>query len=111
MELGIFARTFSRSSFEETLDAVLDHGLAHVQFNLSCAGLPTLPETMNLDRCARIARCFRMPAFGGRDFRHLQHGRAGRLAGPEPAAPGNTGFSLPLARHPDHHPVHGNVRP
>jgi len=56
MELGIFARTFSRSSFEETLDAVLGHGLAHIQFNLSCAGLPTLPETMNPDRCGRIAR-------------------------------------------------------
>ncbi len=58
MELGIFARTFSRSSFEEALDAVLGHGLAHVQFNLSCAGLPTLPETMNPDRCGKIARAF-----------------------------------------------------
>ena len=47
MQLGIFAKTFPRPTLEETLDAVVDHGLWHVQFNMSCAGLPTLPERMD----------------------------------------------------------------
>ena len=60
MHLGIFAKTFPRPTLEETLDAVVDHGLAHVQFNMSCAGLPTLPETLDeellpLDRPDRFA--------------------------------------------------------
>ena len=42
MHLGIFAKTFPRPTLEETLDAVADHGLTHVQFNMSCIGLPTL---------------------------------------------------------------------
>jgi sugar phosphate isomerase/epimerase len=58
MQLGIFAKTFSRPTFEESLDAVVDQGLKRVQFNLSSAGLPTLPETMNPDRCIMIARAF-----------------------------------------------------
>jgi sugar phosphate isomerase/epimerase len=58
MQLGIFAKTFSRPTFEEGLDAVVEHALKHVQFNLATAGLPTLPETMNPDRCALIARAF-----------------------------------------------------
>ena len=45
MQLGIFAKTFTRPTFEESLDAVVEHGLKQVQFNLSTAGLPTLPET------------------------------------------------------------------
>ena len=44
MRIGIFAKTFPRSSLEETLDAVIAHRMGCVQFNMSCAGLPTLPE-------------------------------------------------------------------
>ena len=44
MKLGIFAKTFPRSTFAETLDAVSAHGLSCIQFNFSCIGLPTLPE-------------------------------------------------------------------
>lgn len=58
MQLGIFAKTFNRPTFEESLDAVVVHGLKRVQLNLSTAALPTLPETMNPDRCALIARAF-----------------------------------------------------
>lgn len=47
MQIGIFAKTFARPTFGETLDAVAAHGLAAVQFNLSCAGLPTLPDAMD----------------------------------------------------------------
>ncbi len=59
MHLGIFAKTFPRPTFEETLDAIADRGLTHVQFNMSCAGLPTLPETVDEDHWIWIARSFR----------------------------------------------------
>src|SRR5262245_57937584 len=42
--LGIFAKTFPRPTLEEILDAVREHGLGVVQYNLACAGLPSLPE-------------------------------------------------------------------
>ena len=70
MELGIFAKTFARPTLEGTLDAVAAHGLACVQFNLSCAGLPTLPESIEPEVCDRIAsaleaRGLRMAAISG----------------------------------------------
>jgi sugar phosphate isomerase/epimerase len=42
--IGIFAKTFSRPTLEDNLDAVRDHGLGVVQYNLACAGLPSLPD-------------------------------------------------------------------
>jgi sugar phosphate isomerase/epimerase len=42
--IGIFAKTFPRLTLEENLDAVRAHGLGLVQYNLACAGLPTLPD-------------------------------------------------------------------
>jgi sugar phosphate isomerase/epimerase len=59
MHLGIFAKTFPRPSLEATLDEIAERGLTHVQFNMSCAGLPTLPERSDEDLCVRIARSFR----------------------------------------------------
>lgn len=59
MHLGIMAKTFPRSTFEKTLDAIADRGITHVQFNLSCAGLPTLPERADEDLFVWIARSFR----------------------------------------------------
>jgi sugar phosphate isomerase/epimerase len=59
MDLGIFAKTFPRPTLEQTLDAIADRGITHVQFNMSCVGLPTLPERMDEDLCVWIARCFR----------------------------------------------------
>ncbi len=44
MQLGIFAKTFIRGSFEEVFDAVRDNGLNQVQFNMACTGLETLPD-------------------------------------------------------------------
>ena len=44
MELGIFAKTFSRPSLGETLDAVADSGLQTMQFNMALTGGPSLPE-------------------------------------------------------------------
>lgn len=44
MQLGIFAKIFVRPTLEEVLDAVIAHGLASVQFNMSCAGLAEMPD-------------------------------------------------------------------
>src|SRR5262249_32713733 len=54
MHLGIFAKTFPRPTIEETLDAIADRGLTHVQFNMSCVGLPTLPERIEEEYCRSI---------------------------------------------------------
>jgi len=56
MTLGIFARTFSRPALNDVLDAIVSTGLRYVQFNLLCAGLPTLPPTPLSDSIARQIR-------------------------------------------------------
>jgi sugar phosphate isomerase/epimerase len=56
MQLGIFARTFHRPTLEETFDAVVEHGLHCVQFNMACAGLPTLPDHIEDDIVDRICQ-------------------------------------------------------
>ena len=56
MRLGIFAKTFARPTLEATLDAVRSHGLDCVQFNLACAGLPSLPVRIDAAICERIRR-------------------------------------------------------
>jgi sugar phosphate isomerase/epimerase len=43
---GVFAKTFLRPSIKEVLDAVIAHGFDCVQFNMACAGLPALPESV-----------------------------------------------------------------
>jgi sugar phosphate isomerase/epimerase len=59
MELGIFAKTFHRPTVEGVLDAVLGCGLKSCQFNLSCAGLPTLPDAVDPRLVARIGQEFK----------------------------------------------------
>jgi sugar phosphate isomerase/epimerase len=59
MHLGIFAKTFPRPTLETTLDAIAEHGITHVQFNMSCASLLTLPERLDENFCVWIARSFR----------------------------------------------------
>ncbi len=56
MRLGIFAKTFARPTLEATLAAVRSHGLDCVQFNLACAGLPSLPVRIDAAICERIRR-------------------------------------------------------
>jgi sugar phosphate isomerase/epimerase len=70
MQLGIFAKTFVRPSLEEAFDAAKANGLDCVQFNFSCAGLPTLPETIEpglarLIKSAVECRSLSMPAVSG----------------------------------------------
>jgi sugar phosphate isomerase/epimerase len=54
VRIGIFARTFSRSSLEEVLDAVVDHDLHETQFNMSVAGLPSMPEEIGEALAERV---------------------------------------------------------
>jgi sugar phosphate isomerase/epimerase len=54
MQLGIFAKTFARTNVEDTFAAVQGLGLDCVQFNFSCAGLPTLPESIDAALAQRI---------------------------------------------------------
>jgi sugar phosphate isomerase/epimerase len=56
MQLGIFAKTFPRPTLEQTLDAVVGHGLTHVQFNMSCMGLATLPDKLDEGSCVWISQ-------------------------------------------------------
>ncbi len=70
MRIGIFAKTFVRPTLAATLDAVVAHGLDTVQFNLSCAGLPTLPDQIEPAaaeeiRAALAARRIEMAAISG----------------------------------------------
>jgi sugar phosphate isomerase/epimerase len=54
MDFGIFAKTFVRRSLAQVLDAVVARGLRHIQFNLSSAGLPTLPAELPDIQCTAI---------------------------------------------------------
>lgn len=50
MEIGIFAKTFIRPTLAETLGAVVAQGVECVQFNLTCAGMPTMPDQLDEER-------------------------------------------------------------
>src|SRR5260221_10737694 len=58
MEIGILAKTFSRPTLTANLDAIRAHGLQPVQFNLSCAGLPSLPDQIDTETALAIRREF-----------------------------------------------------
>lgn len=64
MRLGIFARTFARPSLEGVLDAVAGHGLKETQFNMSVAGLPSMPDEIDPALADRVRE-----AAAGRDVR------------------------------------------
>jgi len=56
MQLGLFARTFTRPTVEEVFDAVAGFHLRCVQFNFACAGLPSLPEALPDGLAERIRK-------------------------------------------------------
>jgi len=85
MRIGIFAKTFVRPSLEATLDAVAAHGIASVQFNMACAGLPSMPDEISADladriRAAHAARGIEMAAVSG-TFNMIHPDPAVRAAG------------------------------
>lgn len=47
MEIGIFSRTYEHMPLEAVFREMDRQGIHHTQFNLSSAGLPTLPESVN----------------------------------------------------------------
>jgi sugar phosphate isomerase/epimerase len=70
MQLGIFAKTFTRSTLEEVLETIKGYGLTCLQFNMGCAGLPTLPDQIDPALIERIrqalaARGLQMAALSG----------------------------------------------
>jgi sugar phosphate isomerase/epimerase len=83
--IGIFAKTFPRPTLEQNLDAVRGHGLRVVQYNLACAGLPSLPERIEphlaqLISAAARSRCINIAAVSG-TFNMIDPIRARRDAG------------------------------
>jgi sugar phosphate isomerase/epimerase len=58
LEIGVFSKTFARPTLDEVLDAVLANGLHTVQFNLSCAGAPAMPQEIDPALVTRIRQAF-----------------------------------------------------
>jgi len=54
MRLGIFAKTFSGTEPATVLAAVQQAGYETTQFNLACAGLPSMPDAVPADAVAAI---------------------------------------------------------
>ena len=70
MQIGIFAMTFVRPTLTATLEAVAGHDLRCVQFNLACAGVPSMPDRIDPALVAAIrtemeARQITMAAVSG----------------------------------------------
>lgn len=55
MQIGVFAKTFPGSEPAGVLAAVRDAGFAVTQFNLACAGLPSMPDKVPVDAIRAIA--------------------------------------------------------
>ena len=58
MQVGIFAKTFNRGTLEQTLDAVVAHGLQTTQFNLSCANLLSMPDAIESTTALAIRQTY-----------------------------------------------------
>jgi sugar phosphate isomerase/epimerase len=55
MKLGVFAKIFSRDTLEQVLEAVRYYGFSSLQFNMACAGLPSLPAAIPEGLASSIA--------------------------------------------------------
>lgn len=64
MQIGIFAKTFVRPTLDATLDAVVAHGIRAVQFNLDCAGVPSMPAQIDPVLSATIRRALAARGIG-----------------------------------------------
>lgn len=54
MQTGIFSRTYEVADLRETFSRMQAHGIFHTQFNLSNAGLPSLPEEISPQKLEEI---------------------------------------------------------
>ncbi|MBS4204140.1 sugar phosphate isomerase/epimerase family protein [Lederbergia citrea] len=59
MEIGILAKEFDRHNVVEVIQAVQDYDMNCVQFNLSCANLPSLPLEFDKDTFVDLGRTIR----------------------------------------------------
>jgi sugar phosphate isomerase/epimerase len=85
MDIGIFSKTFARPTLGAVLDAVAEHGVHAVQFNLSCAGVEEIPDVIAPTLAATIrqemaARGITMSAISG-TFNMIHPDMAERQAG------------------------------
>jgi sugar phosphate isomerase/epimerase len=85
MDIGIFSKTFARPTLGAVLDAVAEHGVHAVQFNLSCAGVEEIPDVIAPTLVATIrqemaARGIIMSAISG-TFNMIHPDMAERQAG------------------------------
>jgi sugar phosphate isomerase/epimerase len=55
MQLGIFAKTFLAQGALPTFKAVREAGFETTQFNMTCVGLPSMPDQISPDVVAQIA--------------------------------------------------------
>ncbi len=55
LPIGILTNTFQQDSLASVLEAIASHGLLHVQFDLNCAGLPSMPDAIDLSVAQAIA--------------------------------------------------------
>src|ERR687889_275451 len=56
MRLGIFAKTFARTSPEDAFDSLASYGLHGTQFNMSVAGLPSMPDEIDPALADRVRK-------------------------------------------------------
>lgn len=56
MQIGIFAKTFTRTSVEEVFAAIQRQGLKQTQFNMACIGPTSMPDTISQDMTDRIQK-------------------------------------------------------
>lgn len=55
LPIGILTNTFEQPALDGVLDAIAAHGLRHVQFDLNCAGLPSMPDEIVVAEAQAIA--------------------------------------------------------
>lgn len=54
MEIGIFSRTYEHMTLDAIFAQMVQAGIHHTQFNLSSAGMDTLPETMDEEKLQNV---------------------------------------------------------
>ena len=61
MEIGIFSRTYEHMTLDAIFAQMVQAGIHHTQFNLSSAGMDTLPETMDEEKLQNVPGSIRLP--------------------------------------------------